>query len=71
MVFVLIDDKLINNAKQLGYIAGFTLERRPAERFDNLMALPRYLMINQVQGAFFEKILEAPSHSHPNMKNKP
>lgn len=52
--FGIYDDKLIYNAKQLGYIAGFTLERRPAERSDNLMALPRYLMINQVQGALFE-----------------
>jgi hypothetical protein len=35
------------------------------------MALPSYLIINQVQGALFEKLLEAPSHPHPNMKNKP
>jgi peptidoglycan/xylan/chitin deacetylase (PgdA/CDA1 family) len=65
------DDELINSARQLGYIAGFTLKRRHAERSDNLMALPRYLMINQVQGGVFEKLLAAPSRPHPNMKNKP
>lgn len=69
--FGIYNDELIDNAKQLGYIAGFTLERRPAERSDNLLALPRYLMTDQVQGASFAKLLAAPSRPHPSMKNKP
>jgi peptidoglycan/xylan/chitin deacetylase (PgdA/CDA1 family) len=66
--FGIYDDELINNARQLGYIAGFTLERRHAGRSDNLMALPRYLMTDRVQGALFGKLLTTPSHPHPNKK---
>jgi len=69
--FGIYDDELINKARQLGYIAGFTLERRHAVRSDNLMALPRYLMTDQVQGVWFEKLLAAPLRSHPDMNNKP
>lgn len=68
--FGIYDDELINNARQLGYVAGFTLERRHAGRSDNLMALPRYLMTDQVQGALFGKLLATPSHPHPK-KGKP
>jgi peptidoglycan/xylan/chitin deacetylase (PgdA/CDA1 family) len=69
--FGIYDEELINNAKQLGYIAGFTLDRRHAGRADNLMAMPRYLMINQYQGALFGKLIAAPSSHHPDMKNNP
>jgi peptidoglycan/xylan/chitin deacetylase (PgdA/CDA1 family) len=69
--FGIYDDGLIDTARQLGYIAGFTLERRHTVRSDNLMALPRYLMTDQVQGVLFEKLLAAPLRSHPDMKNKP
>ena len=65
------DDELIKDARQLGYSAGFTMERRPAELSDNLMTLPRYLMINQVQGVIFNKLLAAPPRPHSNMKNNP
>ncbi|MFA6972714.1 MAG: polysaccharide deacetylase family protein [Gallionella sp.] len=64
--FGIYADELINDARGLGYIAAFTLERRPAYRSDNLMILPRYLMTNQVQ---FEKLLAAASHM--DNKNKP
>lgn len=67
--FGIYDDELITNAKQLGYIAGFTLERRHAGRSDNLMALPRYLVTNQGQDIAFEKLLAAPSRT--NMKSPP
>jgi len=69
--FGIYDDELISNARQAGYIAGFTLERRPADRSDNLMVLPRFLMTNQVQGTLFEKLLAAPSLPHQNMKKTP
>ena len=65
------DDELINNARRLGYLAGFTMERRSVERSDNLMTLPRYLMTNPVQGALFEKFIKASSHSHQHMKITP
>jgi peptidoglycan/xylan/chitin deacetylase (PgdA/CDA1 family) len=69
--FGIYDDDLINQARQLGYIAGFTIERRHASRSDNLMALPRYLMTDEVKGALFGKLLAAPSQPHPGMKNTP
>jgi len=65
------NDDLINSARQAGYNTGFTLERRPAERSDNSMALPRYLMTDQVQGTLFERLLATPAHPHPHMNNKP
>ena len=58
--FGIYDDDLINNARQAGYIAGFTIERRSAQRSDNLMALPRYLMTDQVQGRVFKKLFSSP-----------
>lgn len=64
--FGIYDDELIDAAIKQGYIAGFTLERRSAERTDNPMALPRYLMTDQVQ---LKKLLAAPSHS--NIQNRP
>lgn len=67
--FGIYDDELLDNAKGLGYSAGFTLERRHAGRTDNLMALPRYLMTNRMHGASFEKLLAA--SSRPNANNKP
>lgn len=67
--FGIYDDELINNARQLGYIAGFTLERRHAGRSDNLMALPRYLITNEVQGASFGKLLELPSRQGTGENN--
>lgn len=66
--FGIYDDELINKARERGYIAGFTLERRHTYRSDNLMMLPRYLMTDQVR---IEKLLAAPSHPHPNLKGKP
>ena len=69
--FGIYDDELISKAMQLGYVAGFTLERRPAGHSDNLMALPRYLMVNEIQGVSFGKLLAGSSRPHPGMKDKP
>lgn len=69
--FGLYDDELIGKARQLGYIAAFTMERRPARRPENLMALPRYLMVNQVQGKSFGKLLASASHAHSATKGQP
>ncbi len=45
--FGIYDDELIRVARQAGYVAGFSIERRSASRSDNVMALPRYLMTDQ------------------------
>lgn len=69
--FGLYDDELVDRARQLGYVAGFTLERRPAGHTGNLMALPRYLMVDEVQGASFGRLLAGAARLRPDMKGKP
>lgn len=66
--FGIYDGELMDKARQLGYVAGFTLERRPAGRSDSLMALPRYLMVNEVQGASFGRLLAGAARHSPDMK---
>lgn len=52
--FGIVDDELMYAARDAGYIAAFTIERRAVKRTDNPMALPRYLMTDAVR---FEKLL--------------
>lgn len=59
--FGIYDSELVYYAKQQGYIAGFTMERRPAGSRDEPMALPRYLVTDQVRGRLFEKLLDPAS----------
>jgi peptidoglycan/xylan/chitin deacetylase (PgdA/CDA1 family) len=47
---------LIDQALKAGYVATFTMERRPVCATDQLRSLPRYLMTHSDKGAF-EKIL--------------
>jgi peptidoglycan/xylan/chitin deacetylase (PgdA/CDA1 family) len=44
--FGIYDNELIAKAREAGYIAAFTMERRHANISDNIMALPRYRMTN-------------------------
>jgi hypothetical protein len=44
--FGIYDDELIRKAVEVGYVAAFTMERHYASLSDNIMALPRYLMVN-------------------------
>jgi len=61
--FGIYDDELIRAASAAGYVAAFTIERRAVSHTDNVMALPRFLMTDQVQ---FEKLLAAsPSKASP------
>ena len=66
--FGIYDDELIDYARNRGYIAGFTLQRRPAERSDNPLAFPRYLMTDQVN---YKKLLSEAMHANHNSKSKP
>lgn len=59
--FGIYDDDLIQKAKQMGYVATFTMERHPASHLDDVMALPRYLMSNGESSKAFATIL-AGSH---------
>lgn len=56
--FGLHDPELEELAREAGYRAGFTLDRRPAGHQADLLALPRYLMTDQDSGPRFEAIVE-------------
>lgn len=55
--FGIYDEELAKKAADAGYIAAFTIERRHTRVTDNLMALPRYLLISANKGKSFESIL--------------
>ncbi|MEW6584304.1 MAG: polysaccharide deacetylase family protein [Nitrospirota bacterium] len=55
--FGIYDDEIIKRAVKWGYVAAFTMERRHTGSSDNIMALPRYLMINAYKGNTFEMLL--------------
>ena len=56
--FGINDDFLIGKAREAGYIATFTIERRHASRSDSVMKLPRYLLVNADSGKAFAQLLE-------------
>lgn len=64
--FGIYDDWLISKAKAAGYIATFTIEAHHATASDNVMKLPRYLLINSDKGKAFERIVEG-SAPHRNI----
>ena len=55
--FGICDDYLTGKAREAGYIAAFTIERRRASSHEGLLKLPRYLLINADKGKKFENIL--------------
>lgn len=55
--FGLHDADLRARAARAGYVAAFTLERRPAREGDDPLALPRYLITDAVDGKAFAAIL--------------
>lgn len=55
--FGLYDADLIKRAVAAGYIAAFTMERAPAGPADNVMLLPRYLVMDQDLGKTFGRLL--------------
>lgn len=56
--FGIHDPTLEEMAREAGYRAAFTLDRRPVGREPDLMALPRYLMTDADRGPRFEAIIE-------------
>lgn len=55
--FGIYDEELIKKAAEAGYVAAFTMERHRASPADNIMALPRYLMVNKKAEIYLERIL--------------
>jgi hypothetical protein len=48
----------MQHATQAGYIAAFTIEQGRANRSYDMMALPRYLLINSDRGGVFARIVQ-------------
>jgi peptidoglycan/xylan/chitin deacetylase (PgdA/CDA1 family) len=55
--FGIYDDYLLKKAGEAGYIATFTIERRHAKSSDNIMKLPRYLLVNADSEKAFVQLL--------------
>lgn len=56
--FGIYDDYLLKKATETGYVATFSIERRHATPQDNIMKLPRYLLVNADSGKAFAQLLE-------------
>jgi peptidoglycan/xylan/chitin deacetylase (PgdA/CDA1 family) len=54
--FGIVDPELEQMAREAGYVAAFSIERRPALPNTDLLALPRYLMTDHDRGARFAGI---------------
>jgi Polysaccharide deacetylase len=57
--FGIYDDQLIQMAAHSGYVAAFTIERRPVRESDSIMALPRFLIAGSMDRRAFEHMLQA------------
>lgn len=55
--FGIDDDGLFSRASAAGYAAAFSIERHHANISDNIMALPRYIVVNADRGRAFESLL--------------
>ena len=56
--FGIYDDYLIGKATEAGYVTTFTIDRRHATSTDQVMRLPRYLLVNADSGKAFVQLLE-------------
>jgi peptidoglycan/xylan/chitin deacetylase (PgdA/CDA1 family) len=55
--FGIYDDELIAMAREAGYTAGFTIERRVVTDREPMMALPRFLVTDSASGSRFTAML--------------
>src|SRR5262249_2782957 len=59
--FGIHDAELEQAAQAAGYVAAFTIDRRPVTRTEKLMALPRFIVTDRDRGARFESLLQGNS----------
>lgn len=55
--FGIYDDELNAAARNAGYVAGFSIERRKVSGNDNVMAIPRFIVSDSDVGKAFERLL--------------
>ncbi|MFI5001339.1 MAG: polysaccharide deacetylase family protein [Reyranellales bacterium] len=58
--FGIYDDELMTWARAAGYVAAFSIERRPVTHADKPMALPRYIVTDADRGGRFAALLAGP-----------
>jgi len=59
--FGIHDDELEQAAQKAGYVAAFTIDRRPVTRAEKMMALPRFIVTDLDRGARFENLVQGNS----------
>ena len=58
--FGIYDTTLMDAARQAGYVAAFSIDRRPVTPAESIMALPRYIVTDRDRGPAFERLLSGP-----------
>ena len=56
--FGIYDDELQHLAKEVGYEAAFTIERKHTQRNQSMMALPRYMILHSITLDTFIRVLK-------------
>jgi len=59
--FGIHDDELEQAAQKAGYVAAFTIDRRPVTRAEKMMALPRFIVTDLDRGGRFENLVQGNS----------
>lgn len=55
--FGIYDDDLLQRAGRAGYAAAFSIDGRPVDGADNMLALPRFLMTDGMRGRRFAQLV--------------
>ena len=55
--FGIYDDELAKAASEAGYVAAFSIDRRPVTRTEKVMSLPRFIVTDADRGDRFERLL--------------
>jgi peptidoglycan/xylan/chitin deacetylase (PgdA/CDA1 family) len=58
--FGIHDTALMDAARQAGYVAAFSIDRRPVTPAESIMALPRYIVTDRDRGPAFARLLSGP-----------
>ena len=65
--FGIYDASLMKAASSAGYVAAFSIDRRPVTAAEALMALPRYIVSDRDRGVQFEHLLKGPVEVAPRV----
>jgi peptidoglycan/xylan/chitin deacetylase (PgdA/CDA1 family) len=63
--FGIYDPALMQTARETGYVAAFSIDRRPVTPSENALALPRYIVTDGDRGKVFERLLSGPVETKP------